>query len=394
MIIGVDAGALSIVDDRLKVGVYRVTKNALAALAASDKRINYRLYSFGAIEEGILKAFEGRAEIVHLPKLGWQRVWLPLELKFHPVDAFLGFSQSLPSVHTLCDIGFIYDLGFLHEPEVYGSAAATLQNQTEALMTRADHIITISEVTKADILLRYTNKDAGSRIKSGMTSITVAYPGVDTAFSPAGEKYVGPNPYFLFVGSLNKAKDLPTLIEIYAEFLEKKKMDSGSKAGMTKHVYDLYLIGGDYWPDPAIDEAIEKYHLGDRVKKLGFVSDDALPNYYRGAIAFVTTALREGFCLPAVEAMACGTPVVALDRGALKEVVGEGGIIVQETENRKQKTETFVAAMVKMMDRTLREKYAMKAITQAKKYRWDKFGSEILSHVAIYSRPPLALRQA
>ncbi|MEK7543785.1 MAG: glycosyltransferase family 1 protein [Patescibacteria group bacterium] len=349
MIIGVDAGALSISDDRLKVGVYRVTKNALEAIALIDKKNNYRLYTFQAIEEGIVERFGGRVEVVQLPKLGWQRVWLPFELKKHPVDAFLGFAQALPSVSTLCDIGFIYDLGFMYRPDVYGASAATLKRQTDTLVGRADHIITISQATKADVIRRY----------HGLTkTVSVAYPGVDRRFSPAGEKYSGGRPYFLFVGSLTKTKDIPRLVEAFAGL----------------NTYDLYLIGGDYWPDPEIDEAIKTFHLGDRVKKLGFVSDEELPNYYRGAVAFVTTALQEGFCIPAVEAMACGTPVVALGRGALKEVVGEGGIIISQKSD-------FTEAMRSMTEKKTRDGFVKKAIEQAKKFRWEQFGEEILHQI-------------
>lgn len=346
MIIGVDAGTLSVTDDRLKVGVYRVTKHALAALAKIDRVNNYRLYTFTAIEEGIVSGFSGRAEVMQLPQLGWQRVWLPVELKKRPVDAFLGFAQALPSVKTLYDIGFIYDLGFLSHPEAYGTSAKTLKLQTNNLVRRSDHIITISSATKSDLTREYglpTEK------------ITVAYPGVDSSFSPALEKHVGSLPYFLFVGSLNKAKDIPTLLTSFAGL----------------NGYDLYLVGGDYWPDPAIDETIEKLHLGDRIKKLGVLPDEELPKYYRGAVAFVTTALQEGFCLPAAEAMACGTPVVALGRGALAEVVGKGGIIVSTQADLPK-------ALVKMTDKKTRNALAKKAIVQAKKFRWESFAQEIL----------------
>lgn len=365
MVIGVDAGALSTSDDRLKVGVYRVTKHALAALSKIDKKNHYRLYTFGTIEEGVIQGFGGRAEVVQLPRRAWQRVWLPIELKKRPVDAFLGFAQALPSVSTLYDIGFVYDLGFLYRPDVYGAAAATLKKQTDTLVKRADHIITISQAAKADIQSEY-----------GLPSetVTVAYPGVDPTFSPVGEKYTGTHPYFLFVGSLNKAKDIPCLIHEFAGLCEKN----------TTH--DLVLIGGDYWPDPAIEETIGKLHLKDRIIKIGFVPDDALPKYYRGATALVTTALHEGFCLPAAEAMACGTPVVALERGALREVVGEGGIIIRATCKVQRAKTTLAEAMIKMTNKKTRAGFVKKAIVQAKKFRWGVFARQVLEQITNYTR--------
>ncbi len=344
MVIGVDAGALSVRDDRLKVGVYRVTLETLRAIVALDRKNSYRLYSFGVIGE--IRGIEGKE--IRLPKMGWSKVWLPLHLRLFPVDAFLGFAQALPFLNTSYNIGFVYDLGFLYHPKVYGTSAMTLKKQTEDLVRRADHIITISHTTKSDLTREY---------KVSAEKITVAYPGVDPAFSPAGEKYTGPRPYFLFVGSLNKAKDIPTLLENFANV-------SG---------YDLYLVGGDYWPDPAIDQTIKKFRLASRVKMLGFVPDEKLPAYYRGATAFVTTALQEGFCLPAAESMACGTPVVALRRGALGEIVGEGGIVTWNLQE----------AMRKMTDKNIRARYSKKAIMQAKKYRWGKFAEHIRSLLAL-----------
>lgn len=360
MTIGVDAGALSITDDRLKVGVYRVTKNALMALGALDKVNDYRLYTFGAIEEGILKAFEGRAKVVQLPKPGWQRLWLPIELKKHPVHTFLGFAQALPSVKSLCDVGFVYDVGFLYEPEAYGKNARILKNQTDRLVDRADRIVTISEATKADLMTEYALP---------AQNITVSYPGIDPFFSPAGQKHHSDRPYFLFVGSLNKAKDIPTLLSSFGVFCRRN------------NTADLVLIGGNYWPDASINATIHALQLENRVKTLGFVPDELLPAYYRGAIAFATTALREGFCLPAAEAMACGTPVVAMDRGALKEVVGEGGIIINQRSNIKDQISHMGEAMEKMMDKRVRERVAKKAIVQSQKFTWEKFGRQILRRI-------------
>lgn len=354
MVIGVDAGALSVRDDRLKVGVYRVTKNVLMGLGMLDKENHYRLFTFDTIEQEIVESFGGRAEVVELPRRGWQRVWLPIELKKRPVDAFLGFAQALPSVSTMCDIGVVYDLGFLYRPEAYGASARILKKQTEDLIRRADHIIAISHATKADLVSAY-----------GLTgeNVSVAYPGVDGGFSPAGEKHVGSRPYVLFVGSLNKAKDIPTLIELFAQWKDIQ--------------HDLYFIGGDYWPDPNITETIERLHLTNQVKRLGFVPDRELPKYYRGATALVTAAIREGFCLPATEAMACGTPVVALDRGALRETVGEGGIVIRERSNVKRVAAEFVKALKKITDKGTREKFSKNAVKQSRKYRWDAFAKHV-----------------
>jgi len=357
MIIGVDAGALSISDERLKVGVYRVVLNLLKELSGIDRVNEYRLYSFLPIEKGILKEFSSNIKnVVITPSVGWSRVRLPLELKLHPVDVFLGCAQSLPSSKSY-NIGFIYDLAFLYAPDAYGSSYHQLKNQTDALVARTSQIITISESSKSDIIHHYNILSE---------RVSVCYPGVDERFTPFGKKYQSGYPYFLFVGSLNKAKDLPLAIEAFALFLKK-----------IKQPYDFLLIGGDYWPDSTINESIHLHQLEDHVKRLGFIADEQLPEYYRGATAFFTTAIREGFCLPAVESMACGTPVVSINRGAMKEVVGDGGLINPDVEPEKIANMLYTLATSSQLRFRLRKQ----ALKRAKHFSWKSFAKCVHAHM-------------
>ncbi len=377
MIVGVDAGAISITDERLKVGVWRVTFNLLKELSTLDTVNQYRLYSFRVIERGVMEVFGPRmTNVVLRPAKGWMSVRLPIELKLRPVDVFLGLAQALPhsSSHN---IGFIYDLGFLYHPDAYGTSANRLKKQTQELVARADHIVTISQASKKDILHQYgIEKDR----------VTVSYPGVDEELkdwtpdpsSSAGRQVRNDtntkHPYFLFVGSLNKAKDIPLAIEAFAMFLKKANKP-----------YDLLLIGGDYWPDPAIDAAIHRYQLNGNIRKLGFVPDEMLLDYYRGATAFVTTALHEGFCLPAAEAMAAGTPVVAVDRGAMKEVVGDGGIIVEERGINSAST-NLASALARVAETKTRAALSKQATLRAKTFRWKAFAQTVYQRINILTR--------
>ena len=106
--------------------------------------------------------------------------------------------------------------------------------------------------------------------------------------------------------------------------------------------------------------------------KVGHISDDALVAYYRGATALVATGLREGFCLPAAEAMACGTPVVAVDRGHCEKLWDMGVLL-----SRSQLLATLAEAMVKMADKKIRDTFAKRAIVQAKKFTWKSFANDI-----------------
>ncbi len=354
MIIGIDGGMLGVTDERLKVGVYRVAYNLLTQLAVIDKKNAYRVYSFIPVDE-----FGPRMQNVLLaPSKGYLRLRLPLELRLHPVDLFLGLGQALPPLLSVPAIGFVYDLGFLFNPDAYGNAATKLRIQTKHLVKNATHIVAISSSTKSDIMQQFSIHQS---------NITVAYPGVDERFYLNRASLGHPRPYFLFVGSLNKAKDIPLLLESFATFLQ-----------TTKNTVDLLLVGGEYWPDPHIDERIARYKLEDRVVKLGHVADNALPGYYRGAIAFVTTARHEGFCLPAVEAMACGTPVIAVNRGALPEIVGDGGLVTHAD------THHVSEAMKRMMKKSLRSRLSEIALTRSKQFSWATFAHNVLALIETY----------
>lgn len=305
MIIGVDAGALSITDERLRVGVWRVTYNLLRVLSKIDKKNEYRLYSFIPLDRGVMSAFGPRMKnVVVRPTFAWSTIQLPIELRRHPINVFLGLSQMIP-YSTSYNIGFIYDLGFLRYPDAYPGSVNRLKNQTRLLVNRSDHIVAISEVTKKDIEAEY---------KENAQNITVAYPGVDTRFSVRGAKHTEKNPYVLFVGSLKRGKNVPFALHVFKKFL-----------ATSKKPFDFVMVGGNYWEDPDIHKTIKKLGLTKRVKHTGFVPDRDLPSYYRGARALLITSLWEGFCLPAAEAMACGCPVIFAKAGSLPEIVGKAG---------------------------------------------------------------------
>src|SRR3972149_3375119 len=137
MKIGVDGGALSITDDRLKVGVYRVVYNLLRELGKINTENTYYIYSFIPIEREVMKQFGPRMiNKVLRPQKGWFSLRLPLELSLNPVDLFLGTSQAVPS-STSHNIGFIYDLGFLYYPDAYPGSYEKLKKQTRELVRKS-----------------------------------------------------------------------------------------------------------------------------------------------------------------------------------------------------------------------------------------------------------------
>lgn len=352
MKIGVDAGALCIRDDRLKVGVYRVTYNLLKHLAAIDKKNQYRLYTFAPLPFDPSREFGANFHEAHLrPSIGWSRIRLPLELRLRPVDVFLGLSQHLPSVGRAKSIGFIYDTSFLDNPEYYPGSYERLVQQTRDVAARADEMVTISEYSRMRIRHHYPHT----------RSIHVAYPGVDEPFSPTGEKESCEHPYLLFVGSLKKSKNVPQLLRVYSRL----RYEYGNGI-------DLRIVGGDYWRDQEID-AVSGTEGKRGIHFTGYVSDEQLARWYRGAVACISLSRSEGFGLPLAEAMACGCPVIASGTGASAEVVGSAGLLVdgQDLDG------TVKQILMLLKSKSKRNAYRLLGLRRAKRFRWESFARAV-----------------
>ena len=352
MIIGVDAGMLGVSDNRLKVGVYWVAVNLLQQLSMLDTTHTYRLYSMLPIDPLLMKSFGSRMENhVIRPRRGWFSLWLPLELFLHPVDMFLALGQGIPN-SSARSIGFIYDLGFLHHPELYPNSANKLQVLTKNLVHKASHVITISESVKADVVREF---DVAA------SSVTAAPLGVSERFKSNEDIYQSKRPYYVYVGSLKRGKNLPALIHAFAK--ARQVVDA-----------DLYLAGSDYWLDPDIEKTAQTEGVTQYIRRLGYVPDQKLAAYYKGAIAFVSPSLVEGFCLPAVEAMSSGCPVIVSDIPTFSEVVGDAGMLINPQDHQ-----SLAHAMESMCDEKIRASYIARGKVRAKKFSWKSFGQSVLS---------------
>jgi len=283
---------------------------------------------------------------------------MPLALLRAKPDVFLATSQAHPGTKVKT-LGFVYDIAFLKFPQLY-KTYHRLKTNTEALLVKAQHLITISEASKIDLQNKYGLPDS---------KISVVYPGVSQVFSPKGPKYVDTKKYFLYVGALKKTKNLPTMLEGFALFLAKQPK-----------VYRFVIIGSDVDRDEEIYKTIKRLKLENSVIFKGYTHISELPKYYRGAYAFVSTALYEGFGLPLVEAMASGTPVIAGKNSAMREVVGKAGILVDA-----QNPGEIATALNRMVEESLlRIKLIKLGLRQAKLFRWHLFARSVLDCIYKY----------
>lgn len=296
-------------------------------------------------------------DLVHYP-------WF--DLFFHT----LPIKKSYPTVVT------VHDVMPLLFPDNYpvglkGKINFVLQR---IALRSCRQIITDSEASKNDIV-RY--------LKVGRDKIFVVPLAVDPNFKSIDNdtrllhykrQFRLPNQFLLYVGDANWVKNLPFLIEGFKQLLE--------RPGLTD--LRLVLVGGVFLKDVEnidhpelaslkdVNRLIKQYRLEDRIIRPGQIKDDELIAFYNLASLYVQPSLYEGFGLPVLQALACGTPVVSSEKGSLAEVGGQA-VIYFDPANLKQ----FVSIVEEVLeDKSLQRKLSKLGFEQAAKFSWDKVAEE------------------
>jgi glycosyltransferase involved in cell wall biosynthesis len=228
------------------------------------------------------------------------------------------------------------------------------------VLAQAAHILCNSEAT-ADDITKFHNISAKK-----ITPIPLAYD--SNRFRPLALEMEDNPPYFLYLGRHDPHKNLPRLIAAFAQ------IDTVSQC-------QLWLAGpADNRYTPALQGQVAELGLQERVKFLNYVPDEQLPQLLNRALALVFPTLWEGFGLPLLEAMACGTPTIAANLGAAAEVAGEAALLVNPDEIKE-----ITAAMAALLqDSQLRSQLRHLGLQRASQFSWAKTGEatrEILAGI-------------
>jgi glycosyltransferase involved in cell wall biosynthesis len=293
----------------------------------------------------------------------WHRLRLPIPVEWFtgPVHIFHSTDFVLPPVRQARTILTVHDLTFMRLPEcAEAGLRAYLDKVVPRSIQRADLVLADSQSTKKDLI---------ELLGVSPDKIEVVYAGVERRFRPMeGEmalhrvkKRYGLNfPFILSLGTLEPRKNFTRLIEAYALM-----RDRGLK---------LVIAGGKGWLYDEIFAKVEELGLEDKIIFPGFIADEDLPALYNLAKIFVFPSLYEGFGLPPLEAMACGTPVVTSDRPSLPEVVGGAGLMVEATDDQE-----LARAMERVLtDENLRREMREKGLRQAAKFTWEAAAEKLL----------------
>jgi glycosyltransferase involved in cell wall biosynthesis len=361
MLIGIDASR-TVVARRTGTERYALEiTRALVDVAPDDRFI---LYFNRPPPDGLLpRNARVRWRVIPAPRL-WTVGRLSLEMLHHPPDVLFVPAHSLPLCPPPASVATIHDLGYLYFPGEHGSKRWLRHLANGWSARRASHVIAVSAATRDDLVRHY---------KIGAERISVVHHGVDPSFRPAAstrvaavrERYGLECPYFLFVGTLQPRKNYGRLLAAFGKFVD----DDSAK-------HRLALVGATGWQSDRLDRVLGTLgrRARDRVRRLGFVPDSDLPPLLTGAAGLVFPSLHEGFGLPALEAMACGAPVVASNTSSFPEVVGEAGLLVDPLS-----VTAITQGLARLAtDAVLRGELRHRGLARAASFTWERAGHQTL----------------
>lgn len=367
-------------------GIGRYTRELMRAVADLDSHSQYQLFSARVPRTlPVADPLPRQDNITHRPaplteqwlyRL-WYRARLPLPVQwvtgplalFHSPDFVLPpVAGGIPTLLT------VHDLSFVHFPETFPQPLVNYLNRVVPWsVARATHVLADSEATRDDLLHVWGVSP---------TKVSVLYSGVSTAFRPVkdvGEitavrrRYrLDDQPFFLAVGTLQPRKNYEMLIRAF-----------GQIADRVPHA--LAIAGGKGWMEEGMLAEVARLGLEQRVRFLGFVADADLPTLYSAADLMAMPSLYEGFGLPILEAMACGTPAIISNASSLPEVGGNAALQLSPVD-----TEAWAAGLLALLnDREQRRQMSAAGIRHAGRFSWQEAAVRLIDiYAALLDKPP------
>lgn len=287
----------------------------------------------------------------------WYQISLKRLLKKLNPDIFVATDGMIPLNCKTKTLAVIHDLNFEHHPE---HLPKLLRNYYckyfPKFAHQANRIATVSEFSKKDICTTYQIDES---------KIDVVYNGPNENFVPLitseqtkiKEQYTDGYDYFLFIGTLHPRKNLINLFKSFELFKT-----------TTKSPKKLLIVGRKMWWTPEIENTLNNLSVKNDVLFAGRVNKEELYKITASAYALAYVPIFEGFGIPLVEAMSCGTPVISSNITSMPEVVEEAGILVDPFSVKE-----IANAMIRMNDEhCLRSKLSEKSLIQAQKFSWQK----------------------
>ena len=289
--------------------------------------------------------------------------WMP------PGDVFHATEHLLPPMRAQKSVFTIHDLIFRFFPEYHLPLNRWyLSLMLPRFLGRADAIIAVSENTRRDV---------SQLMGIPSDKISVIYEGVNPIFHPirnadeiarVREKYHLPEKFILYFSTIEPRKNVIGLVDAFHMLLARDAT-----------IPDLVVAGRKGWLYEPVFQRVRNLGLESRVHFTDWIDQVDAPALISAAEIFVYPSLYEGFGLPPLEAMACGTPVICSNAASLPEVVGDAALLV----NPKSANEISAAMTRVLSDATLRDELKIKGIARAAQFTWERAARETL---AVYER--------
>lgn len=358
LVIGVDASRTRVAQ---RTGTEQYSVALLRALMALATPHRWRLYAPGPPPDDLAALpprWEWRA--LPFPRL-WTHARLSWELLCHPVSALFVPAHVVPLLHPRRTAVTIHDLGYLHLPETHPDwSRRSLDWSTRWSVRAARSVIAVSGATRDDLVASLHVPARKIAVVHHGVRAGLRRPPADAIAATLARLGIAA-PYLLFLGTVQPRKNLARLIEAF------RVVDAGLP-------HRLVVAGRLGWLTEPITAAVAARGLTGRVHFAGYVPDDDLPALYAGAAAFVLPSLYEGFGMPALEAMACGVPVIASATTSLPEIVGDAGVLIDPLD-----TTALARAMIAVVtDDALRARLIAAGLRRAASFTWERCARETL----------------
>jgi len=290
-------------------------------------------------------------------RLIWEQTVLPSLSQKTKIDLLHSLHYTKPLRLNCASVVTFHDMTYYLYPQLHTrSRRLVFPTAMRFSAKQADALITVSESTR---------EDAIRLLEIDPERIFTTQLGVDPSFTVLDDndaelrvisKYSLPEKYILYLGTIEPRKNLPVLIKSY-----KQIADDGTD-------YKLVLVGKYGWMYQEVLALIDDLDLQDMVCLTGYVSQEDLPVVYNLASLFVYPTIYEGFGLPALEAMACGVPVITTRVASLPEIVGDAGLLIPVND-----TDALYEAMNQVLEDTaLREKLIHDGLARSKLFSWER----------------------
>jgi glycosyltransferase involved in cell wall biosynthesis len=338
-------------------GISRVIYHLLAEYARNTRGHHFDVFVPESPEQNLTNprlryVTAGASTVRPSRRIAWEQMRLPGELKRARPELLHGLAYALPMAWSGPSVVSVYDLSFVHFPRAFNAANRIyLTAATRAAVRRARRVLTISEHTRRDIV---------RLLKVPQERVEVTYPAAEERFRVRAEDEVEafrrahdlPEAFIFAVGTLEPRKNIVGLLHAYARLARPRP--------------PLVIGGGAGWRFSPILDTVRQLDLVDQVTFLGFVAEDELPLWYNAARLFAFPSLYEGFGLPVLEAMACGTPVISSNAASLPEVGGKAVALVAPDD-----ADQLAHAMQRVLDdEQLRKEMRAAGRIQATRFSW------------------------